>query len=92
MRKTNFFTKDFLDACENELVHQFQVINRIDPFAHPAETTEQERRIAKIFYNRLLFLLYQGGRISNETYVKEFYIVGAFEMEKATSVLNSKRY
>lgn len=90
MKKNKFFSEAFLDECENELVHQFQIINGIDPFAYPIETPPEVREASKIFYNRLLFLLYQGARISYKTYVQEFYIIEPLPLEKTSVVLNSK--
>lgn len=76
MEKDKFFTEAFLNECENELVNQFRQIHSIEPFAHPLAKNEQERELSKLFYNRILFLLWKGNRITKETFIKESFIVG----------------
>lgn len=76
MKKSNFFTETFLNECENQLVVLYQIIFEVEPFAHPIERTPVDKELAKLFYNRLLFLLWKGNRITKETFIKESFIVG----------------
>ena len=79
MKKSNFLSKEFLDECNRELFIQKRIVVGHSPFAHPAEVSDSEREVAKIFCNRLLFLLYQGGRISQVTFIEKSYMVGDWQ-------------
>lgn len=75
MRKKDFFSETFLNECEKQLRILEVEINSGSAFAHPADLSEEEKEVRAHFYNRILHMLYVGGRISMDTYCKESYII-----------------
>lgn len=75
MKKHNFFSDSFLDECQKELTKLYRDIELPEYSLTPVNFNDQEKEVAKLFYNRLLWLLYNGGRISIDTYQKESYIL-----------------
>lgn len=75
MKKHNFFTESFLNECERELNKLYRDIEIPEQALTPINFNDQEREVAKLFHNRLLWILYNGGRISRETYIFESYIL-----------------
>lgn len=75
MKMHNFFTESFLNECERELNKLYRDIEIPEQSLTPINFNDQEREVAMLFYNRLLWLLYNGGRISKETYIKECYVL-----------------
>lgn len=75
MKKHNFFSDSFLDECQKELNKLYRDIEIPEQALTPINFNDQEREVAKLFYNRLLWLLYNGGRISKDTYIKECYVL-----------------
>lgn len=75
MKKTNFFSDSFLDECQKELTKLYRDIELPEYSLTPVNFNDQEKEVAKLFYNRLLWMLYNGGRISKDTYIKECYVL-----------------
>lgn len=75
MKKTDFFSDTFLNECERELNKLYRDIELPEQSLTPINFNDQEREVAKLFYNRILWLLYNGGRITKDTYIKECYIL-----------------
>ena len=75
MKKNNFFSDSFLDECQKELTKLYRDIELPEHSLTPVNFNDQEKEVAKLFYNRLLWLLYNGGRITKDTYIKEAYIL-----------------
>lgn len=75
MKNHNFFSDTFLDECQKELNKLYRDIEIPEQALTPINFNDQEKEVAKLFYNRLLWLLYNGGRITKETYIKECYIL-----------------
>ena len=75
MKKHNFFSESFLNECERELNKLYRDIELPEQALTPINFNDQEKEVAKLFYNRLLWLLYNGGRITKETYIKECYVL-----------------
>lgn len=80
MKKHDFFSDTFLDECQKELNKLYRDIEIPEQSLTPINFNDQEREVAKLFYNRLLWLLYNGGRISKDTYIKECYILSHWDM------------
>lgn len=74
MKNHNFFSDTFLDECQKELNKLHRDIEIPEQSLTPINFNDQEKEVAKLFYNRLLWLLYNGGRITKATYIKEAYI------------------
>lgn len=85
MKKRKFFSDSFLDECQKELTKLYRDIELPEYSLTPVNFNDQEKEVAKLFYNRLLWLLYNGGRITIGTYVKECYIL-------SHEVVSKKRY
>lgn len=68
MKPESFFSPEFLDEAEREITRLNHQLNCVQPFGHPAELSQNELGLICRFYNRLLFLLRAGGRISEQTY------------------------
>lgn len=75
MRKTNFFTKDFLDSCERQAEELHRQIELPEYALTPIGFSDEEKIIAKKFYNRVLYMLFQGERICSAEYFFRFYII-----------------
>lgn len=75
MRKQSFFTEQFLNECEKQLRILEVEINSGSAFAHPADLSDEEKEVRARFVNRILYMLYLGGRISFDTYCNESYII-----------------
>lgn len=75
MKKHNFFSDTFLDECQKELDKLYKDIEMPEQSLTPVNFNDQEKEVAMLFYNRLLWILYNGGRISMDTYIKECYII-----------------
>lgn len=75
MRKTNFFTKEFLDACERQREELHRQIELPEYALTPINFSEEEKNIAKKFYNRILYILFRGGRICGAEYYLNFYFI-----------------
>lgn len=75
MKKHNFFSDSFLDECQKELNKLYRDIEIPEQALTPINFNDQEKEVAKLFYNRLLWLLYNGGRITKDTYINECYIL-----------------
>lgn len=75
MKNHNFFSDTFLDECQKELNKLHRDIEIPEQSLTPINFNDQEKEVAKLFYNRLLWLLYNGGRITKDTYIKECYVL-----------------
>lgn len=75
MTKDTFFTKTFLDECEKQLQILEVEIASGSAFAHPLDLDASERAVRMVFYNRILYMLYQGGRISIDEYYNEYFLI-----------------
>lgn len=75
MHKVTFFTKTFLDECEKQLrVLEVEIASgRSSASSLYLNSSEIARRI--VFYNRILHMLYQGGRISLDKYYDEYFMI-----------------
>lgn len=75
MKKQTFFTDTFLDECEKQLKILEVEITSGNAFAHPLDLDASERAVRMVFYNRILYMLYQGGRISIDEYYNEYFLI-----------------
>lgn len=75
MKRVTFFSEEFLNEVENEVRRLNRQINCSQPFGHPAELSPDEIGIIARFYNKLLFLLRAGERISEKTYRESIEIL-----------------
>ena len=75
MKRHNFFTKDFLDACQRQREELHRQIELPEYALTPINFSEEEKIIAKKFHNRILYLLYQGDRICSAEYFFNFYFI-----------------
>ena len=75
MKKLNFFTKEFLDECERQLEELQRQIELPEHALTPVNFSDEEKIIAKKFHNRVLYLLFQGGRICSAEYFFHFYFI-----------------
>ena len=75
MKKAEFFTDKFIAELWGALFDAQPKCCGVFAFAYPDEETEENVRKAKMFYNRILFLLYMAGEIKKEDYLKSMYII-----------------
>lgn len=75
MKKNLFFTEAFLKECELQRQNLQAQISSREAFGVVRDLTDNEIKQAKMFYNRVLYLLYQGGKISEDEYIKNSYLI-----------------
>lgn len=75
MKKNLFFTETFLKECELQRQNLQAQISSREAFGVIRDLTDDEIKQAKMFFNRVLFLLYQGGKISEDEYIKDSYLI-----------------
>ena len=75
MKRHNFFTKDFLDACERQREELQRQIELPEYALTPINFSDEEEKMAKKFHNRILYLLFQGDRICAAEYFFHFYFI-----------------
>lgn len=75
MKKAEFFTESFIAELWQTLLATQPKCCGVFAFAYPDEETEENVRKAKMFYNRILFLLYMAGEINSDEYIKGLYII-----------------
>lgn len=75
MKKNLFFTETFLQECELQRQNLQAQISSREAFGVIRDLTGDEIKQAKMFYNRVLYLLYRGGKISEEDYIKDSYLM-----------------
>lgn len=78
MKKFHFFTPDFIDEVQKQRAELFRQIEMPEQAFTPVDWTGVEREVAKLYANRLSWLLYQGGRISRDEFIKDSYILDHF--------------
>lgn len=74
MKRFKFFTEDFLDEVQKQRAELFRQIEMPEQAFTPVDWTQAEKEVAKLFANRLTWLLYQGGRIDKTEYIFDSYI------------------
>ena len=76
MKKSNlFFTEKFLDECQHQSgLLETQITTR-EAFGVIRDLNSEEILVAKLFYNRLLWLLYNGGRLTQEEFIMSCYLL-----------------
>ena len=75
MKKFNFFTPDFLDEVQKQRAELFRQIELPEQALTPVNFSHEEKQVAMLYANRLSWLLFQGGRIDKETFIKDSYIL-----------------
>ena len=75
MKNFNFFTPDFLDEVQKQRAELFRQIEMPEQAFTPVDWTGTEKEVAKLYANRLTWLLYQGGRIDKHTFIYDTYIL-----------------
>lgn len=78
MKTSNFFTPDFLDEVQKQRAELFRQIELPEQALTPVNFSDSEKQVAKLFVNRLSWLLYQGGRISQDEFIKDSYVLDHF--------------
>lgn len=75
MKKFNFFTPRFLDEVQTERAELMRQIEMPEFALTPVNFTDEEKQVAMLYANRLTWLLYQGGRISQKDFINDTYIL-----------------
>ena len=78
MKNSKFFTPDFLDEVQKQRAELFRQIELPEQELTPVNFSDSEKQVAKLFANRLSWLLYQGGRISQDDFILDSYVLDYF--------------
>lgn len=75
MKKFNFFSEEFLNECETELIRMIELIESQKFTIHPSAMNNEEIQLQKLFANRLLTILYHGKRINHKEWMEGLYVL-----------------
>lgn len=75
MKKFNFFSEEFLNECDAELGRMICLIESQKHTFHPSAMNNEELQLQKLFANRLLTILYHGGRIEMQQWLNGLYVL-----------------
>lgn len=76
----DFFSESFMRECENQISILQNTISGRVVFGHPLEASQEEVKQAKVFYNKVLFLLHKGGKRTMKQYMYEMYVIDTTDL------------
>lgn len=75
MKKFNFFSNRFLDEVQTERAELMRQIQTPEFALTPVNFSDEEKQVAMLYANRLTWLLYQGGRITQKDFANDMYVL-----------------